>query len=402
MRAPQTSVSLRAGARLGVVACAVLILGLAPGEASAEPEQKQRVKKTHAGKSLKPHAGKYSPPVDHGGHSGAAHPLHQHPKHGATPRHIHKPKKRHHYYKPRKTYYYPPAYCGPYYGGWPVGYVAQTSGAQTGAGSMYPPTTGAAQGQAGQQSRGAATRRARNNRRTIYAPMPDLTYPAYFNSWGRGWGWRGYNRGWNPGYGYGEFYRRGRGFRRYPWSYGYIGWPVYTYGPYPAVDPRLSQSYDPNAAAPPSPPEPVDPAKEALRIGDYEEAVSLLGALAESDPEDETSRRLLVVALVGAGSLDIAAEALLGIHQENPSVASHPLDGPSLVKADTEFRRLLTLAVSRAHRAKTPEAWLLVASMMQAEGRTRVALRQLDRAEQLGLADEVLGPMRDALEGRVP
>jgi hypothetical protein len=51
-------------------------------------------------------------------------------------------------------------------------------------------------------------------------------------------------------------------------------------------------------------------------------------------------------------------------------------------------------AVRRAHDAPSANAWLLVAVLMQAEGRDGPALRMIDRATRMGLAPAVADRMR--------
>lgn len=141
-----------------------------------------------------------------------------------------------------------------------------------------------------------------------------------------------------------------------------------------------------------------------LRRGEYHEAARALremeSAGADSEAEEreqaggeltEPQRgRLLAIALAGDGNLNQAAATLLAAYQHEPGLALRPLDGEALFKGPLELRRLVTSAVRRAHQAESAEAWLLVAVLMQTEGRDRLAAEMLARAERLGLADRIL------------
>ena len=71
--------------------------------------------------------------------------------------------------------------------------------------------------------------RATSGRRTIYMHIPEMGYAGYGN---RRWSGR-------------------RSGARYMFNYGYVGWPVFTAGPFPYTDPRLAPEYAPPVAGAP-------------------------------------------------------------------------------------------------------------------------------------------------------
>ena len=57
------------------------------------------------------------------------------------------------------------------------------------------------------------------------------------------------------------------------------------------------------------------------------------------------------------------------------------MSGEALGVRATEMRRIVTRAVAHAHRVDRPDAWFMVAVLMQAEGRDDLARRMLERAQ---------------------
>jgi hypothetical protein len=103
------------------------------------------------------------------------------------------------------------------------------------------------------------------------------------------------------------------------------------------------------------------------------------------------------VALTGAGRLERAAGTLHAVMARAPELADRPMDIAFL--GDDGIRRLVVAASGHANSARTPEAWLLVACLMQAEGRRDQALRMVEQARASGLSEEVAGPLDKALGG---
>ncbi|RMH26233.1 MAG: hypothetical protein D6693_07475 [Planctomycetota bacterium] len=169
----------------------------------------------------------------------------------------------------------------------------------------------------------------------------------------------------------------------------YYGDAYYYRGPvtgvYSPIDPNLVVSPPRDRAAPP-------PTVEALtRAGRFDDALALIGA---RDPDAIGARdhleRALILAL--AGDLDQAAAAAEAALSADPDALFEPIDGPAFAGSRYTLRRAVVAAVRRAHRTGQARAWQLVASLMHAESRDRLAARMLERAASLGSAAPTAGP----------
>ena len=103
----------------------------------------------------------------------------------------------------------------------------------------------------------------------------------------------------------------------------------------------------------------------------------VLGALGQSHAE---VLRLRAVALVGARRHEHAVRELVRAYEMDPSLARRALFGKELVGDAYRLRRMVNSSVRYAHKSGDADAWVLVAMLMQAEGRDRVARRMLARA----------------------
>lgn len=136
----------------------------------------------------------------------------------------------------------------------------------------------------------------------------------------------------------------------------------------------------------------VDEGREALRGRDYARAAAIyrrrdaeqraIEAGATGAPLiDRSAARLLAVAMVGEGNPAEAASILAAALGEDPALASRRLDGKDLLGSLRETRRLANEAMRHAKANPSREAWELVATLMDAEGRTVVAAQMRKRGE---------------------
>jgi hypothetical protein len=157
-----------------------------------------------------------------------------------------------------------------------------------------------------------------------------------------------------------------------------------------------------NAAAPAPEPSVWDLAGQALASADYPRAALTYSRLRderralEASPAaarlpDRSAQRLLAIALLGNEQPDEAATQLAAAHAADPSLIFRGLgaDLPAIPRA--ELRRLVLRAVTAANQRPSHASWLLVAELMQAEGRLVQAQKMYDRAEQLRAAHNSSG-----------
>jgi hypothetical protein len=83
-----------------------------------------------------------------------------------------------------------------------------------------------------------------------------------------------------------------------------------------------------------------------------------------------------------------------------PGLASEAMDTGLWGDSPLRLRRSVTDAVRYAHDIQSGNAWLMVAVLMQAEGRDQVALKMLERAEAAGLSSAVGDRLRTRLAQR--
>jgi hypothetical protein len=173
-----------------------------------------------------------------------------------------------------------------------------------------------------------------------------------------------------------------------PWLYPpeQIG---YGYGP---VDPWLYQQIMPPAAPAQPPPRVLtvlEQATEDFQTGRLDEAISAYRRHLTSAPADAPVLRLLAVALLANGQVKEGIATIGLAYRTDPALASRPVDKTVLPDGDDTLRSLVTRAVTYANNVKTGSAWLMVASLMQAQGRADYAAKMIDRAKAAGLESVV-------------
>ena len=180
------------------------------------------------------------------------------------------------------------------------------------------------------------------------------------------------------------------GYPRYNLGVGYTS-AVYFYPPiagvFRQIDPNLiiypPVDKDAIEVAPPTGPELLYDAK-------YSEAAEVLAVEIAQSPNDTERKRLLAVANAGLRDYEAAAAVMLDVYESDPEIAVYPLDQDGLFESSLDLRRLVVGAVRYAQRVGTARAWLLVAVLMQAEGRENVAAEMLNRAAAQGLDDDIV------------
>ncbi len=196
-----------------------------------------------------------------------------------------------------------------------------------------------------------------------------------------------------------------------PWDAGFNGNEVRTVSVTDAGWPptgswegwTLPAAYGGPAVVPPPPPPTVlERARLAMAARAWEDAIGLYEEALDPErggnAEDHSAMRELGFALGTAGRLEQAASVVRLAYEQDPTLAARPVD----VTWDGDgwwLRGLTRRAVREATEVPTGTNWLLVAVLMQADGRNDHALRMLERAEAAGLEGEVLSAMRAAVGG---
>ncbi|USN97969.1 MAG: hypothetical protein H6810_07180 [Phycisphaeraceae bacterium] len=197
-----------------------------------------------------------------------------------------------------------------------------------------------------------------------------------------GYGSRGNTYYWNP---YDDY--------RYPYPYGVDG--RVRYGTQPGSQMTAPASTTPAAtqqAAPAEPPTEIELARAALAYGDDEGAIQHYRTHLTENPDDFRAAAELAVALLAAGRDDDGVAMIRLAYGSDPGLAIRPISERVLLNS-RQWRDLVVRAVRHAHQRDSGSAWLTVSVLMQAEGRTKVAMRMLDRARDRGLDRSVFDPL---------
>jgi len=200
------------------------------------------------------------------------------------------------------------------------------------------------------------------------------------------------------GYGYGS-------------NYGYSGQIIGSYARVDnyAVDPFVGmgapgaggQSAAPSMQTPARPMTTLERGDFLLRDGLAREAIEAFKDHLKANPGDaDVIRHYALALLVDRQPAEAAATMMLAYERDVEKLGPLPLD-PSLGDGFSgEIRGLVNAAVTHANATRSASAWLIVAVLMQAEGRNDVALRQIEKAKAVGLSREIAVVLEKALRAR--
>lgn len=184
---------------------------------------------------------------------------------------------------------------------------------------------------------------------------------------------------------------------------GYIVGSSSTYG----NDPRLYRQLDPMTGvqsqgqvsspgtnglanqAPATPPTPLELGKASLAYRQPRLAVEAFRRDIKERGNSATTLRLLSVALLVEKNIDDAVAVMRSAYRLDPKLGSEPLNLDEIGYNPHEWRALVKMAVMEANRTKSASSWLLVASLMQAEGRDALAVKMIERGVGQGLESEI-------------
>ena len=128
-----------------------------------------------------------------------------------------------------------------------------------------------------------------------------------------------------------------------------------------------------------------------------EAAIGAYGVHLEEFPEDWVAVREMAVALLERRRVNDAVKLMHAAYLQNPELGIMPINGLLLGKSKEPLRKLVVRAVNATHREPSAEGWLMVSVLMQAQGRTELAGKMLDRAVELGLDTKITQGIVEAM-----
>jgi len=154
--------------------------------------------------------------------------------------------------------------------------------------------------------------------------------------------------------------------------------------------PLAMQPPSPAAVQPPAPPPTlVDVAMAAMAQRRPAVAVEALRREIREQGEQGSTLRLLALALAMDRRWEHAAAVMRAAYRLDPKLTTTPLDAAAAGLDARQLRDTVKSAVQAAHRAASASPWLLVAALMQAEGREALASTMASRAAKAGLEPEI-------------
>jgi len=134
-----------------------------------------------------------------------------------------------------------------------------------------------------------------------------------------------------------------------------------------------------------------------LMAGDAKAAATAYRAHLAENPDDAQAMRGLGLALLDLNQLTEAVAMVGMAYRASPELADSPVPVVAFGGTAREMRENLRRASLYANQTRSASAWLTLAVLMQAEGRSAVARTMLDRARAAGLDESVYRRMQSAL-----
>lgn len=188
-------------------------------------------------------------------------------------------------------------------------------------------------------------------------------------------------------------------------------WYYYNSGAYLSTQPVngvLTQQVDytlrsPQVAQPQPAPEPQRPltaierAHLLMAADEPDDAIRAFRDHLDEDPEDVGAMRGLGVAMIEANRADDGIAMIALAYHTDPLLARTALDLQELGLDGRRYDNLLARVLQFAKRVDSGSAHLAGVMLLQADGKVSGAARVLDRAENAGLADDIVDPLRREL-----
>ena len=122
---------------------------------------------------------------------------------------------------------------------------------------------------------------------------------------------------------------------------------------------------------------------------DAQEATEWYLKYLEDNPEDWIVVRELALAYALAREHGAAGDLMTLVYENNPDFGAMPIDGEFMGQNGRILRDMVVRSVKYAHSEPSAQAWLVVAVLMQSQGRLDRAAQMLQKAVDLGLDGEI-------------
>lgn len=166
----------------------------------------------------------------------------------------------------------------------------------------------------------------------------------------------------------------------------------------PRVNPQLlpgagSPTVDPSKPAPQPPPPPpttIEKARTAVKTKSFTDAVKLFKEHLKTTADDAAASRQLAITLIESKDIDSGIALLRELYRKDPTLTEKPYDGAECGQDSERLRDMVGKLSTQARKSGSPSAWLGVVVLMQAEGRTVLASKMLEKAKAAGLETDVV------------
>ena len=162
---------------------------------------------------------------------------------------------------------------------------------------------------------------------------------------------------------------------------------------------NLARQYDPQLlgdvmeTTPAPAPGPFETARDALRAGGSAAALDALHELLADDQHAEHGAALLYAGLAQAleGAFDDAGRSFEAAYEADAALRDQALDGAAILGSAQRLRTLAQRATRHAHRSPSRQAWVAVAVLVHAQGKTQRARELMAHAH--AMTTEAAEPM---------
>lgn len=141
----------------------------------------------------------------------------------------------------------------------------------------------------------------------------------------------------------------------------------------------------------------LDRAVGAMQAESYDEAVEGFRRHLKDNFDDAEAMRQLAVAFVATRAMDDAAAMMRMAYRVDPGLAPYSINRRELGVTPGELRTFVNRSVEYANSIQSGSSWLLVAILMQTEGRNDLAKEMLERSRTTGGDRDLIDTLQAAM-----